>query len=127
MSGLLGSVGIRRNFKTREEAAAEMAALEIKEQQINPGDQSVLTHLTEAHVREAEAGFQTSAGKQHPLALYVDYALANHREPEAQMLLDVVVRDYIAAGERDVRKDQFTAAILAWVGILSPGFFLLTV
>jgi integrase len=108
VSGLLGSVRIRRNFKTREEAAAEKAALEIKEQQIDSGDQSVLTHLTEVQVREAEAVFQRLAGKQHPLAFYVDYALANYREPEAQMLLDVAVREYMAARERDVRNDQLS-------------------
>jgi integrase len=109
----LGSVRIRRNFKTREEAAAEKAALEIKEQQIDSGDQSVLTHLTESQVREAEAVFQRLAGKMHSLAFYVDYALANQREPEAQMLLSAAVGDYIAARDRDFRQDQLSGRQLA--------------
>jgi integrase len=113
VSGLLGCVRVRRNFKAREEAAAEKAALEIKAQQIDSGDQSVLTHLTENQVQEAEAVFQRLAGKIHPLAFYVDYALANYREPEAQMLLKAAVADYLAARERDVRQDQLSARQLA--------------
>lgn len=113
VSGLLGCVRIRRNFKTREEAAAEKAALEIKAQQIDSGDQSVPTHLTEGQVREAEAVFQRLAGKKHPLAFYVDYALANYREPETQMSLKAAVAEYLAARERDVLQDQLSARQLA--------------
>jgi hypothetical protein len=113
VSGLLGSVRIRKNFKTREEAAAEKAALETKAQQIDSSHRSVPTHLTEVQVREAEAVFQRLADKQHPLAFYVDYALAIYREPEAQVLLDVVVREYIAARERDVLNDQLSGRQLA--------------
>jgi hypothetical protein len=91
VSGLLGSVRIRRNFKTREEAAAEKAALEIKAHQIDSGDQAVLTHLTESQVREAEAVFQRLAGKMHPLAFYVDYALSSYHEPEAQVSLKAAI------------------------------------
>jgi integrase len=113
VSGLLGCVRIRRNFKTREEAAAEKAALEIKAQQIDSGDQSVPTHLTEIQVREAEAVFQRLSGKKHPLAFYVDYALANYREPETQMSLKAAVAGYVAARERDVRQDQLSRRQLA--------------
>jgi hypothetical protein len=113
VSGLLGCVRIRRNFKTREDAAAEKAALEIKAQQIDSGDQSTVTHLTEQQVREAEAVFQRLAAKQHPLAFYVDYALANYREPEAQMSLKAAVAEYLAARERDVCQDQLSARQLA--------------
>jgi len=113
VSGLLGSVRIRRNFKTREEAAAEMAALEIKAQQIDSGDQPVLTHLSEGQVREAEAMFQRLAGKKHPLAFYVDYALANYRESETLMSLKTAVGEYLAARERDVRQDQLSGRQLA--------------
>ena len=113
VSGLLGSVRIRKNFKTRDEAAAEKATLEIKAQQIDSCDQSILTHLTESQVREAEAVFQRLADKQHPLAFYVDYALANYREPEAQILLTAAVGEYIAARKRDVLQDQLSGRQLA--------------
>jgi hypothetical protein len=113
VSGLLGCIRIRRNFKTREEAAAEKAALEIKAHQIDSGDQPVLTHLAEIQVREAEAVFQRLEGKMHPLAFYVDYALANYREPEAQMSLKAAVGEYLAARERDVRQDQLSGRQLA--------------
>ena len=37
VDGRLGSVRIRKNFKTREEAAAEKAALELKSEQLDAG------------------------------------------------------------------------------------------
>ena len=113
VSGLLGSVRIRRNFRAHEEATAEMAALKIKAQQIDSGDQPILTHLTEGQVQEAEAVFQRLVDKKHPLSFYVDYALSNYHEPEAQMSLKAAVGEYIAARERDVRRDQLSARQLA--------------
>lgn len=58
---------IRRNFLTREEAAAEKATLEIRAHQIAAGYRTVLTTLTELQTREAEAVFGRVAGKPHPL------------------------------------------------------------
>jgi len=74
----MGDVRIRRNFKTREEAAAEKATLEIRAQQFESGEQTVLTHLSEIQVREAEAVFQRLAGKMHSLAFDIDFAPANN-------------------------------------------------
>ena len=87
MSGILHGVRLRKNFKTREEAAAEKAALEIKALQSTSGLRSIATALTEERVREAEALFQRVNGKSHPLSFYVDFALANYREPDKQKTL----------------------------------------
>ena len=87
VAGWLHGIRIRRNFKTREEAAAEKSVLEIKALKEASGLRAIATALTENQVREAEALFQRVAGKARPLSFYVDFALANYREPEQQKIL----------------------------------------
>jgi hypothetical protein len=81
VDGRLNDVRIRRNFKTLEEAATEKAALELKSLQIGSNLQAVTTCLSEEQVREAEAAFRRLAGNDRSLAFYLDFALANYREP----------------------------------------------
>jgi hypothetical protein len=101
VDGRLHGLRIRKNFKTREEAAAEQAALEVKSLQIASGMRSVATSLTEDQVREAEALFRRVAGRPAPLSFYVDFALANHREPETQKRLVEAVAEYVAAKKHE--------------------------
>jgi hypothetical protein len=103
VDGRLHGVRIRKNFKTREEAAAEKAVLEIKVLQTSAGFRQIATALTEDQVREAEALFQRVAGKAHALSFYVDFALANYREPEHQKTLSDAVAGYVAAKELEYR------------------------
>jgi hypothetical protein len=84
VDGRLHGVRFRRNFKTREEAAAEQAALEIKAINAANGLHTIATPLTADQVREAEAVFHRLADRGRPLSFYVDFALANYREPERQ-------------------------------------------
>jgi hypothetical protein len=49
VSGLLAGVRIRKNFKTREEAAAEKATLEIKALQIASGQRAIYLYLPQHH------------------------------------------------------------------------------
>ena len=86
VDGRLHGVRIRRNFKTQEEAAAEKAALEMKAMQSAAGMQSVTTFLAADQFREAEAVFRRLAGRPRPLSFYVEFALANYREPVTQKL-----------------------------------------
>lgn len=109
VSGVLSGVRLRRNYKTREEAAAEKAVLEIKALQSVSGLRSVATALTEERVREAEALFQRVEGKSRPLSFYVDFALANYREPEKQKSLAEGIADYVAAKEHEFAQDQISA------------------
>src|SRR5580658_9855899 len=81
VDGRLHGVRIRRNFKTREEAAAEVAALELKALQMASSLCAVTTCLAEDQVREAEAVFRLLAGGSRTLSFCVDYALTNHRTP----------------------------------------------
>lgn len=106
VDGRLHGVRFRRNFKTREEAAAEKASLEIKSLQTASGLRSVVTSLTAEQVRESEAVFHRLQGNTRPMTFYVDFGLANYREPEKQKQLADAVADYVAARKHEFEQDQ---------------------
>lgn len=95
VSGRFQDIRIRKNFKTREEAAAEKATLEIRALQAAAGLHSVATLLTADQMREAEAVFRRLVGHPRPLSFYIDFAIANYREPENQKRLSDAVAEYI--------------------------------
>jgi integrase len=105
VDGRIHGLRIRKNFKTREEAAAEQAALELKSLQIASGQHAVATSLAEDQVREAEALFRRVAGRPLPLSFYVDFALANYQEPEKQKPLAAAIVDYVAAKRHEHEQD----------------------
>ena len=86
---------IRKNFLTKEEAAAEKAALEIKAVQVSAGFHPAMTLLTDDQLRDAEASWHRLQGKPQPLSFYVVYALANYRAPEHQKPLAAAVAVYL--------------------------------
>jgi hypothetical protein len=100
VDGHLHGVRIRKNFKTREEAAAEKAALELKAEQIDSGLHSVMTCLTAEQVRDAELAFHRIAGQPHSLSFCVDYTLANYRAPEREKSLSAAVAEYLSAKQQ---------------------------
>jgi len=79
VSGLLAGIRIRRNFKTREEAAAEKAALEIRAFQACAGMRIATTFLSDSQLRDAETAFRRIADRGQSLGFYLDLALANYR------------------------------------------------
>ena len=105
VEGRLHGLRIRKNLKTREEAAAEQAALELRSLQNASGLRAVATSLAEDQVREAEALFRRVAGRPLPLSFYVDFALANYREPEKQKPLAAAIADYVAAKRHEHEQD----------------------
>jgi len=137
VDGRLHSLRIRRNFKTREEAAAEKAALEMKSIQAASGMRSATTFLTDAQLREAEDAFRRTEGRARPLLTYLDYALLNYLETAKEIPLAETVAEYLAAkwaeskrglvSDRQVRsityelnafKERFSETPL---GLISPG------
>ncbi len=108
VAGWLHGLRIRKNFPTREEAAAEKATLELKAAQTENGMRAVATTLTEPQVREAEVLFRRVVGKERPLSFYVDFALTNYQEPERQKTLADATADYIAAKEHEFDQDQLS-------------------
>jgi integrase len=105
VDGRLHGVRIRRNFKTQEEAAAEKAALELNAIQTMSGLQSATTFLAPDQLREAEAMFRRLAGRPQPLTFYIDYALANYREPVTQKLLTEAITEYLATKDHEREQD----------------------
>ena len=82
VSGYLAGVRIRRNFPTREEAAVEKSALELKVLHGAAGGvRTASTFLSNDQLRQAEAAFRRLDGAAQPLAFYLDYALANYLLP----------------------------------------------
>src|SRR5664280_3481504 len=69
VDGRLHGVRIRRNFKTREAAAAEKDALELKALQAAAGLHAGATFLTEDQLREAESVFRRLTGRPRSLTL----------------------------------------------------------
>ena len=93
VDGRLGSVRIRKNFKTREEAAAEKAGLELKSEQLDAGLNSVITCLTAEQVRDAELAFHRVAGQPYSLSFCIDYTLTTYRAPERERALSAAVAE----------------------------------
>jgi integrase len=112
VTGWLHGVRIRKNLKSREEAAAEKAVLEIKALQAAAGLRAVATTLTEDQMREAESVFRR-VGSERSLSFYVDFALANYHAPETQARLADAVAEYIAAKDHEFRQDQISGVQLA--------------
>lgn len=108
VAGWLHGVRIRKNFSSREEAAAEKAILEVKAAQTANGLRCVATTLTENQVRDAEVAFRRLAEAVRPLAFYVEYALAHYKEPSEQKPLKAAVAEYIAAKEQERAQDQLS-------------------
>ena len=101
VSGWLAGVRIRKNFLTKEEANAERDSLAIQAAQSVSGIRLTTTFLTDDQLREAEAAFRRVAGSPHPLTFYLDYGLANYREPTASRLLKEAIADYRAIKQRE--------------------------
>jgi integrase len=106
--GWLHGERVRKNFKTREEASAEKAALEIQSLQATHGMRAVPTTLAIEQVRDAEVAYRRLAENPRPLSFYLDFALANYREPEKQKPLSDAIAEYVAAKKREFDQDQLS-------------------
>ena len=105
VKGHLNGVRIRRNFKTKEEASAEKALLEITAAQIESGrPNQLVTSLTLEQVRDAEAALRRLGAAGHSLSFCADFTLANYRKPDHEMPLADALKEYVAAKERE--RDQ---------------------
>jgi integrase len=103
--GWLDGKRIRKNFPTRTEAKVEADTLEIQRLQGETGVRPTVTRLAEDELHEAEAIFKRLAGKPHSLTFYVDFAVANYREPACRKSITEAVADYIASKEHELEQD----------------------
>jgi hypothetical protein len=112
VTGWLNDERIRLNFKTSAEAAAEKGALEIKAYQATSRLRPTTTLLTEEQLRNAEAIVQRMENPRL-FSAYMEFALANYREPSKELLLLNSARQYLAAREAEqarnlLSKDQYS-------------------
>jgi integrase len=91
----------RKNFPTRAEADAECVVLEIGRLKSDTGVHTAATRLTDAQLQEAEGAFCRLKDKPRSLFFYLDYALANYREPEQQKPLADAVTDYVVVKAKE--------------------------
>src|ERR1035437_3557225 len=86
VSGWLDGKRVRKNFPNRAEAQAERQVLEVQRLQGETGIRTAVTRLVEDQLHEAEAVFHRLDGRPHSLSFYVEFALANYREPGTHKL-----------------------------------------
>src|SRR5476651_912033 len=67
VSGWLHGVRIRKNFKSREDAAVQKSVLEIRAAQAAAGLRQTTTFLADPQLREAEGAFRRLEGHSHTL------------------------------------------------------------
>lgn len=97
VSGQLRGTRVRRNFKTRHEAHAEVEALKVSALQANAELHTAVTRLTEAQLREAESSYELLKARPRSLQFYLHYALQNFREPHEGKMLAPAAAEYLAA------------------------------
>lgn len=116
VTGWLDGKRIRKNYPTQAEATAARQMLEIQHLQSETGVRTTATRLTDEQLHEAEAAFRRLAGKPRPLSFYLDYALANYREPESLKPLSDAIEDYKRAKAHEHEQGHLSAPQLARIG-----------
>lgn len=116
VTGWLDGKRVRKNFPTRAEAMAERQTLEIQRIQSDTGVRTAATRLSDEQLHEAEAAFRRVAGKPRSLSFYLDFALANYREPASQKSLSEAVADYKRAKAHEHEQGQLSAPQLGRIG-----------
>lgn len=97
VSGYLCGQRVRKNFATRAEAEAEKQVLNVKALQGDTDVRTAVTRLTDEQLHEAEAAFRRLGDKpQLSLLAYLDFALANYKEPDQQKALAEAIAEYVA-------------------------------
>jgi integrase len=105
----------RKNFATRAEAEAERQVQEVQLLQRETGIRAAATRLTDEQLHEAESMFRRVAGHAHPLSFYVEFALANYREPVTQKLLAEAVTEFLVIKDHEREQDLISEPYLTRV------------
>jgi integrase len=95
---------LRKCFKSREQASAFLAAMHTKLLNAETAVNAVMTRLTAAQMRQAEAAFN-SLGSRYSLDEAVSYFLANYAAPAEAVTLDAAITAF-GLGKTDVRKNS---------------------
>ncbi len=112
VTGMLDGKQVRKNFSTRAEADAERQVLEVQRAQGETGVRTAITRLADEQIGEAETAFNRLKEHSRSLSFYLDFALANYREPQTQKLLSEAVTVYTEAKDHEFKQDQISATQL---------------
>ena len=112
VSGWLDGKRVRKNFPARAEAEAERQVLELQRLQGETGIRTTATRLTDDQLHDAEAVFRRLDGRPHSLMFYVEFALANYREPVTQKLLSEAVADFLVIKDHEREQDLLSEPYL---------------
>ena len=115
VSGWLDGKRVRKNFSTRAEAEAERQVLEVQRLQGETGIRTAVTRLTDDELHDAEAVFRRLDGRPHSLFFYVEFALANYREPVTQKLLSEAVEEFLVIKDHEREQDLLSEPYLTRV------------
>ena len=105
----------RKNFSTRAEALAERQVQEVHRLQRETGIRAAATRLTDEQLHEAESVFRRVSGHTRPLSFYVEFALANYREPVTQKLLTEAVTEFLLIKDHEREQDLLSEPYLTRV------------
>lgn len=101
----------RKNFPTRAEAEAERQIRGI--QHLQETEMRVAaTRLSDVQLREAEIVFGRVAGQPRSISFYVDFALANYREPTCLKPLSEAAAEFVAAKQHERDQDLISETYL---------------
>lgn len=110
VSGWLLGTRIRKNFASAAEAEAERQVLEVQRLQTEGGVRSAITRLSAEQLQEAESAFLRLRDRKCSLLFYLDFALANYREPEREKQVADAVTIYLAARAKDHERGLLSAS-----------------
>ena len=119
VDGRIHGLRIRKNFKTRSEAGAEKAALDIMAIQSDSGVRTTTTRLSDEQLHEAEAAFRRLASAPKSLDFYLDYALTNYRAPEREITLEAAVAAYFGTKQKEHDNGMLSPCQLKDIRIIS--------
>ena len=108
VSGWLLGERIRRNFKLREDAIIGRDALLLKQAQTESSLRVVSTFLTDAQLREAEAGFLKLKDAPRTLSFYLDFGLTNHHEAKTNITIKDAIAAYLVERGNEVKQSLIT-------------------
>jgi integrase len=115
VSGWLDGERIRKNFPTRPEAEVERQVLEVQRLQGETGIRTTVTRLVDDQLHEAETVFRRLDGRPHSLSFYIEFALANYREPAMQKLLTEAVTEFLVIKDHEREQDLLSEPYLTRV------------
>jgi hypothetical protein len=106
VEGKLNGIRIRKNFKSRHEAAGEKQRLEIEAANTDGAIAAQNTSLTAEQLREAEAAFHRLGGRS--LSLAVSHFLSTYHEPATKQTIAEIIPNFLTEKKLKVKPPTYS-------------------